>query len=136
MARTESVSADEVKKKIETALKGLAKKTKPILEETKAKRDEKAQAEKQKDKAKVVDLQKELKKLEDKYLQEASSVEGQLQKAIKDYKPPKEDERGFAKWYADIVDSESGIDIGKDVKLWGDFDAKKGEAKLILKGKF
>jgi exonuclease VII large subunit len=135
-ARTESVDVDEVKKKIETEMKSLAKKTKPILEETKALREKKDEAEKQKDKKQVVDLQKELKKLEAKYLSEAESVEDRLQKAIKDFKPPKEDERGFAKWYADIVDKESGIDLGKDVKLWGSFDSKKGEVKLTLDGKF
>ena len=69
-------------------------------------------------------------------MKEAESTNSKLDKALKDFQVPKGDERGFAKWYADMVDKESGIDMGKDVKLWGEVDAKKGEVKLILKGKF
>jgi exonuclease VII large subunit len=134
--KTETVDVDEVKKKIEAELKALAKKTKGTVEEAQKLREEKEAAEKAKDKAKTVDLQKELKKLEEKYMKEAESTNSKLDKALKDFQVPKGDERGFAKWYADIVDKESGIDMGKDVKLWGEVDAKKGEVKLILKGKF
>jgi exonuclease VII large subunit len=134
--KTESPDIDEVKKTIEAALKALAKKTKGTVEEAQKLREEKEAAEKAKDKAKTVDLQKELKKLEEKYTKEAESTNSKLDKALKDFQVPKGDERGFAKWYADIVDKESGIDIGKDVKLWGEVDAKKGEVKLFLKGKF
>lgn len=134
--KNETVNIEEIKKKIEAELKALAKKTKGTVDEVKKLRDEKENAEKAKDKKKTVDLQKELKKLEDKFMKEAESTNSRLDKALKDFQVPKEDERGFAKWYADIVDKESGIDLGKDVKLWGDVDAKKGEVKLILKGKF
>jgi exonuclease VII large subunit len=134
--KTESPDIDEIKKKIETELKALAKKTKGTVEEAQKLREEKEAAEKAKDKTKTVDLQKELKKLEEKYMKEAESTNSKLDKALKDFEVPKGDERGFAKWYADIVDKESGIDMGKDVKLWGEVDAKKGEVKLILKGKF
>ncbi len=134
--KNDSVDIDEIKKKIEAELKALAKKTKGTLEEANDLREQKEEAEKQKDKKKTVDLQKELKKLEEKYMKEAESTNSRLDKALKDFQVPKGDERGFSKWYADIVDSESGIDMGKDVKLWGEVDAKKGEVKLILKGKF
>lgn len=134
--KTESPDIDEIKKQIEAELKALAKKTKGTVEEAQKLREEKEAAEKAKDKPKTVDLQKELKKLEEKYMKEAESTNGKLDKALKDFQVPKGDERGFAKWYADMVDKESGIDMGKDVKLWGEVDAKKGEVKLILKGKF
>ena len=134
--KTESPDIDEIKKKIEAELKALAKKTKGTVDEAQKLREEKEAAEKAKDKPKTVDLQKELKKLEEKYMKEAESTNSKLDKALKDFQVPKGDERGFAKWYADIVDKESGIDLGKDVKLWGEVDAKKGEVKLILKGKF
>ncbi len=133
--KNESPSTDEIKKKIEAELKALAKKTKGTVEEAQKLREEKEAAAKSKDKAKTIDLQKELKKLEEKYIKEAESTNGKLDKALKDFQVPKGDERGFAKWYADMVDKESGIDLGKDVKLWGEVDAKKGEVKLILKGK-
>jgi exonuclease VII large subunit len=134
--KTDSPNIDEIKKQIEAELKALAKKTKGTVEEAQKLREEKESAEKAKDKTKTIDLQKELKKLEEKYLKEADSTNNKLDKALKDFQVPKGDERGFAKWYADIVDKESGIDMGKDVKLWGEVDAKKGEVKLILKGKF
>ena len=134
--KTESPDIDEIKKKIEAELKALAKKTKGTVEEAQKLREEKEAAEKAKDKPKTIDLQKELKKLEEKYMKEAESTNSKLDKALKDFQVPKGDERGFAKWYADMVDKESGIDMGKDVKLWGEVDAKKGEVKLILKGKF
>jgi hypothetical protein len=40
------------------------------------------------------------------------------------------------KWYADIVDKESGLDVGKDLKLWGNIDFGKKEVTLALKGNF
>lgn len=129
-------SVEDAKKKITAEIKGLAKRTKKTLEKAKELRDEKQEAEKQKEKKKVVDLQKELKKLEEQYLKETTSVCSQLQKGLKDLQIPARDERGFAKWYANMVDKESGIDLGKDVKLWGDIDMSKKEFKLTLKGKF
>jgi exonuclease VII large subunit len=129
-------SAQNAKKTIEAQVKNLAKKTKKTLEEAKQLREQKQEAEKAKDKKKVVDLQKALKDLEKTYLKEVDSVSSKLQKDLKDCELPKQDERGFAKWYADMVDSESGIDLGKDVKLWGDVDFKKKEFKLTLKGTF
>ena len=127
---------EKAKKTIESELKSLAKQTKKTLEQAKELREQKADAEKQKDKPRVVDLQKALKNLEKDYLKELNSLDKKLQKDLKDIEVPKEDERGFAKWYADIVDKESGIDLGKDVKLWGDVNFKKKEFKLTLKGTF
>lgn len=129
-------NVEDAKKKIESEIKGLAKKTKKTLDKAKELRGEKQEAEKQKEKKKVVDLQKELKKLEEQYLKETTSVSSQLQKSLKNIQIPAEDERGFAKWYANIVDKESGIDLGNDVKLWGDINMSKKEFKLTLKGKF
>jgi exonuclease VII large subunit len=129
-------SVEKAKKTIETEVKGLAKKTKKTLDEAKDLRKQKADAEKQKDKKRVVDLQKSLKNIEKDYLKEADTVSKRLQKDLKDFELPKKDERGFAKWYADIVDKESGIDLGKDIKLWGDVDFKKKKFELILKGTF
>ena len=126
----------DAQKTIEQEVKVLAKKTKKCLDKVKDLRTQKTDAEKQKDKKKVVDLQKELKKLEKEYLKEADSTANRIQKSLQDFEVPKQDARGFAKWYADIVDKESGIDLGKDVRLWGDADFKKKEFKLTLTGKF
>ena len=129
-------AVEKAKKTIETEVKDLAKNTKKTLEEAKDLRQQKSDAEKQKDKKRVVDLQKALKKLEKDYLKELNTFDKRLEKDLKDFELPQEDERGFAKWYADIVDKESGIDLGKDVKLSGDVSFKKKEFKLKLKGTF
>ena len=134
-------SCDDAKKTIEAEIKRLAKSTKKTVDQANELRQKRAEAEKQKDKKRTVDLQKALKDLESQYLKEADSVSNRIQKSLKDFEVPKKDERGFAKWYADIVDKESGIDLGKvgkakEVKLWGDIDMGKKEFKLKLTGKF
>ena len=55
---------------------------------------------------------------------------------LKKYTFDEKDARGLVKWYADIVDKDSGIELGGDVKLWGDLSVEKKEASLILKGRF
>ena len=132
----ENTAVKEAQKTIEREVKVLAKKTKKCLDKAKDLRTQKADAEKQKEKKKVVDLQKELKKLEKDFLREADSTAGRIQKSLQDFEVPKQDARGFAKWYAEIVDKESGIDLGNDVRLWGDADFKKKEFKLTLTGNF
>ncbi len=126
------------KKDFKLELSKFRAKTKPTLAEALTLRLEKADLLKAKqpddERLKAIDLS--LKKLNDAYLQDANSLESRLSKSLKGYKPEPKDPRGLAKWYADIVDKESGLDLGKDVKLWGDVDFGKKEFKLELKGKF
>lgn len=59
-----------------------------------------------------------------------------IEQSLKKYKLDAKDSRGLAKWYADIVDKESGIDLGGDLKLWGELSLEKKEVSLFLKGRF
>ncbi|WP_077033250.1 hypothetical protein [Pelomonas sp. KK5] len=113
-------------------------KTKPHLVEALALRLEMAdlmKADAPDDKRmKAIDLS--LKKLNDVYLKEADGFESRVNKMLKDCTVAPKDARGLSKWYADLVDKESGLDIGKDMKLWGEVDFGSKEFTLTLKGKF
>jgi hypothetical protein len=113
-------------------------KTKPTLVEALALRMELADLLKSKDadekRLKAIDLG--LKKLNAAYLAETESLESRVNKMLKNQTITTRDPRGLAKWYADLVDKESGFDIGKDLKLWGDIDFGEKSFTLTLKGKF
>jgi hypothetical protein len=113
-------------------------KTKPTLAEALALRMELIDLKKMKDadekRLKEIDLG--LKKLNLAYLNDVESLESRVNKMLKGKTVTAKDSRGLAKWYADIVDKESGLDLGNDLKLWGDMDFGDMEFKLILKGKF
>ena len=129
---------DLLKKDFKLELSKFRTKTKPTLAEAIALRLEKAEALKAKPaddkRLKLLDL--DLQKLTAAYLKEADSTQARLTQCLKSYKPEPKDPRGLVKWYADIVDKESGLDVGKDLKLWGNIDFGSKEVTLELKGKF
>jgi hypothetical protein len=127
---------EQFQKDVKLELSRFRTKTKPTLAEALALRLEKADLDKkaEADRLKQIDLR--LKKLTDDCSKEASSSCSAIKQSLKKYKPEAKDSRGLVKWYADIVDKESGIDLGGDVKLWGELSLEKGEASLFLKGKF
>ena len=135
-------AVEEAKKTIKTEMQSFNKKTKKTVDEAKKLREEKADLDKKgaklsaDDKKKKFDVEKSLKDLEKQYLKEMNTTNARLQRSLKNFEPPKKEQGGMAKWYVDIVEKESGLNIGKDLKIWGDFDFKKKQPTLILKGKF
>ena len=129
---------DLLKKDFKLELSKFRTKTKPTLAEAIALRLERAEALKAKpvDDKRLKLLELDLQKLTAAYLKEADSTQARLSQCLKNYKPEAKDPRGLAKWYADIVDKESGLDVAKDLKLWGNIDFGKKEVTLELKGKF
>ncbi len=111
-------------------------KTKPTLAEAIALRLEKAELDKKADEERLKQIDLRLKKLTADCTKEAGVTGSCLTQSLKKYKLQPKDARGLAKWYADLVDKESGIDLGSDVKLWGDVSFEKKEFNLVLKGKF
>lgn len=132
------MSGDEdlFKKDVKLELSRFRTKTKPTLAEAIALRLQKAELDKktEADKLKQIDLR--LQKLTDDCAKEAGSSCAALRQSLKKYKLETKDPRGLVKWYADIVDKESGIDVGRDLKLWGDLSLEKKEVSLFVKGKF
>src|SRR5689334_6072253 len=92
--------------------------TKPTLAEALALRMELIDLKKVKDaddkRLKEIDLG--LKKLNTAYLRDVESLESRINKMLKGKTITAKDPRGLARWYADIVDKESGIDLGNDLK--------------------
>ena len=129
---------DLLKKDFKLELSKFRTKTAPTLAEAIALRMQKAEALKAKPaddkRLKLLDL--DLQKLTGTVLKEADSTQARLTQCLKNYKPEPKDPRGLVKWYADIVDKESGVAVGKDLKLWGHIDFGKKEVTLQLKGKF
>ena len=111
-------------------------KTKPTLAEAIALRLEKADLDKKADEERLKQVDLRLKKLTADCMKEAGVTGACLTQSLKKHKVQPKDPRGLAKWYADLVDKESGIDLGSDVKLWGDVSFEKKEFNLVLKGKF
>jgi hypothetical protein len=132
------MSGDEdlFQKDVKLELSRFRTKTKPTLAEAVALRLEKADLDKKAnaDRLKQIDLR--LMTLTDGCSKEASSSCASIKQSLKKYKLDAKDPRGLVKWYADIVDKESGIDVGRDLKLWGDLSLEKKEVSLFLKGKF
>lgn len=129
---------DLLKKDFKLELSKFRNKTKPTLAEALQLRLQKAELEKDKaaDPKQLQAIDLSLKKLTLKLETDAGALQSQLARSLKNYKGEAKDPRGLAKWYADIVDKESGIDVGKDLKLWGNVDFGSKEVQLELKGKF
>ena len=127
---------DLFQKDVKLELSRFRTKTKPTLAEAVALRLEKADLDRKTaaDRLKKIDLR--LKQLTDDCAKEAGSSCAALKQSLKKYKLEPKDARGLVKWYADIVDKESGIDVGRDLKLWGELSLEKKEVSLFLKGKF
>lgn len=132
------MSGDEdlFQKDVKLELSRFRTKTKPTLAEAVALRLEKADLDKKADVDRLKQIDLRLMKLADGCAKEASSSCASIRQSLKKYKLDAKDPRGLVKWYADIVDKESGIDVGRDVKLWGDLSLEKKEVSLFLKGKF
>ena len=129
---------DLLKKAFKLELSKFRTKTKPTLAEALQLRLQKAELEKDKaaDPKQLQAIDLSLKKLTLKLETDADVLQSQLARSLKNYKGEAKDPRGLAKWYADIVDKESGIDVGKDLKLWGNVDFGSKEVQLEVKGKF
>jgi hypothetical protein len=132
------MSGDEdlFQKDVKLELSRFRTKTKPTLAEAVALRLEKADLDKKADVDRLKQIDLRLMKLTDDCSKEASSSCASIKQSLKKYKLDAKDPRGLVKWYADIVDKESGIDVGRDLKLWGDLSLEKKEVSLFLKGKF
>jgi hypothetical protein len=132
------MSGDEdlFQKDVKLELSRFRTKTKPTLAEAVALRLEKADLDKKADVDRLKQIDLRLMKLTDGCSKEASSSCASIKQSLKKYKLDAKDPRGLVKWYADIVDKESGIDVGRDLKLWGDLSLEKKEVSLFLKGKF
>lgn len=135
-------AVEEAKKTIKSEVKSFNKKTKKTVDEAKKLRKEKGKLDKKgaklsaDDKKKKFDVVKSLKDLEKRYLKEMNTTNARLQRSLKNFEPPKKEQGGMAKWYSDFVKKESGLGIGKGLKIWGDYDFKKQQPTLILKGTF
>jgi hypothetical protein len=127
---------DLFRKDVKLELSRFRTKTKPTLAEALALRLEKADLDKKADADRLKQIDLRLKKLTDSCAGEARSSCAAIGQSLKKYKLDGKDSRGLVKWYADIVDKESGIDVGGDLKLWGELSLEKKEASLFLKGKF
>jgi hypothetical protein len=129
---------DLLKKDFKLELSKFRTRTKPTLAEALQLRLQKAELEKDKaaDPKQLQAIDLSLKKLTLKLESDADALQSNLARSLKGYKGEAKDPRGLAKWYADIVDKESGIDVGKDLKLWGNVDFGSKEVQLELKGKF
>lgn len=132
------MSGDEdlFQKDVKLELSKFRTKTKPTLAEAVALRLEKADLDKKTDADRLKKIDLRLKKLTDDCSKEAGGSCASIKQSLKKYKFDAKDSRGLVKWYADIVDKESGIDVGRDLKLWGDLSLEKKEVSLFLKGKF
>lgn len=128
---------DLLKKDFKLELSKFRTKTKPTLAEALQLRLQKAELEKDQaaDPKRLQEIDLSLKKLTLKLESDADALQSQLARQLKTYKGEPKDPRGLAKWYADIVDKESGVDVGKDLKLWGEVNFGKKEVQLTLKGK-
>lgn len=124
------------RKDVKLELSRFRTKTKPTLAEAVALRLEKADRAKKADADRLKQIDLRLKKLTDDCAKEAAGSCAAIKQSLKKYKLDAKDSRGLVKWYADLVDKESGIDLGGDVKLWGDLSLEKQEVSLFLKGKF
>lgn len=127
---------DLFQKDVKLELSKFRTKTKPTLAEALALRLEKADLDKKANADRLKEIDLRLKKLTDDCTKEAGGTCAALEKSLKKYKLEPKDARGLVKWYADIVDKESGIDVGGDVKLWGNLSLENKEVSLFLKGKF
>ncbi|MGE0384023.1 MAG: hypothetical protein AB7Q97_04785 [Gammaproteobacteria bacterium] len=137
---------EETKKEIAKKVKALAQEAKKTVEETKKLRDERDCLEEKKDATpqdgkRLFDVRKSLKDLENSYLERTGKVEDQISGILKTNVPDEKKDwpdwqKGMDKWYRDLVEKESGLDVGKDLKLTGEVSIKDKKATLILKGKF
>jgi hypothetical protein len=137
---------EDLKQKMTKEVKLFAQNTDQICKKAKPLRDEEEELCKKKDptpddKKRVVDLRKALQDLEKSYLTQADNTSDRLGKLLQSSGPEKKEDipdwqKSMAPWYRDMINKESGIDIGKDVKLWGDLSFKDKSATIYLKGKF
>lgn len=127
---------DLFQKDVKLELSRFRTKTKPTLAEAMALRREKADLDKKTEAERLKQIDLRLKVLTDGCAKEASSSCASIKQSLKKVKLDAKESRGLAKWYADIVDKESGIDVGDDLKLWGDLSLEKKEVSLFVKGKF
>ncbi|MBL8359065.1 MAG: hypothetical protein JNN18_01135 [Rubrivivax sp.] len=131
-----SGDAELFQKDVKLELSKFRTKTKPTLAEAVALRLEKKDLDKKADADKLKEIDLRLKALTDECSKSAVASCAVIKANLKKYTFDQKDARGLVKWYADIVDKDSGIDLGGDVKLWGDLSVEKKEASLILKGRF
>src|SRR5262245_48568795 len=103
---------DLFQKDVKLELSRFRTKTKPTLAEAIALRLEKADLDKKADADRLKQIDLRLKRLTDDCSKEASSSCASLKQSLKKYKLDAKDSRGLVKWYADLVDKESGIDLG------------------------
>lgn len=127
---------DLFQKDVKLELSRFRARTKPTLAEAIALRLEKADRAKKADAERLKQIDLRLKKLTDDCAKEAAASCAAIRQSLKKVKLDAKDSRGLAKWYADIVDKESGIDLGGDLKLWGELSLEKKEVSLFVKGKF
>ena len=138
----------QVKKEIQGKVKKFAQKTKKDVEKAKKlKEEEKELAKKKKkdlspdEKKQAVDIRKILDSINKSYLREITSINQAVNQVLQTQVPDDKEElpewkKGMASWYREMIEKESGLDLGKDVKLWGDISFEKKEATIIFKGKF
>lgn len=137
---------EDVKRKVAAEIKVLPGKTQKCCVDAKSLRKEKTELAKKKDpseddKKREVDLRKALEALEKTYLNNVNTAAQCVNRVLKtsvpdDQKSWPEWQKGMEKWYRDLVEKESGLDLGDDLKLTGDISIKDKKATIILKGKF
>ncbi len=137
---------EELKKKMTKEVQVFAQNTDKLCKQAKPLRAEEAELCKKKDptpddKKRVVDLRKTLEDLQKSYLTQADSTSDRLSRLLQSSAPEKKEDipdwqKSMAPWYRDMINKEAGIDLGGDVKLWGDLSIKDKSATIYLKGKF
>ncbi len=137
---------DQCKKQVAKEIQLLAQNTQQVCKKAKPLRAEEAELAKKKapsadDKKRAVDLRKALQDLEKSYLTQTESASERINRILKTSVPTgKEDipewQKGMDKWYRDLLQKESGLDLGNDLRLTGELSIKDKKAMIILKGKF
>jgi hypothetical protein len=139
-------SMEDLKKQVAKEVRLLAEKTEKDCKKAKSLREEEAELAKKKqpsvdDKKRLVDLRKALKDLEKSYLSQADSTSDRISKLLQTTVPDEkatvpEWQKGMEKWYRDLLEKDSGLDLGKDLKVTGEISIKDKKALIILKGRF
>jgi hypothetical protein len=144
--KEEKKKVDAAKKKVEREVKKLSQRTKKKSGEAKALKKEKDELKKSKvpspdGKVRLKDIDLQLKNYEKWFTREAGVASGRIGAILAADGPEDKEaipiwQKGMDKWYRDMVNRESGWDIGGGVRANGDISIKDKKAVIKLSGKF
>jgi len=132
------------KKKVANEVILLRNKTEKCCRDARDLRKQEEEVAKAKDpasKQKAIDLRKALEALGKSYLTQTQTTSQRINQVLKTSVPDEKKDwpdwqKGMDKWYRDLIEKDSGFDIGNDAKLTGDVSIEEKRATIIIKGKF